>query len=279
MTNSTADAWDLAAHGWDQSTPQIHTWLRRATAAMLLEARLIPGARVLDLAAGAGDQTQDIAKAVGPKGTVLATDISPKILAFASQNISAAGITNVQFTVADAEQPHLTEAPFDAVFCRLGLMFCSNPAAALAAAFESLRPGGRFVALIFGAPAANPCISIMMKVARRHRGLPAVSSPYASGGLFSLAEPGSMGNLMAAAGFNEVAVNPLEAPFELPDAAAYISFVRSSGSPIMEVLAPLDEKARQAAWKEMEAALQQFQSPYGWSGPNELLLCTATRPG
>jgi hypothetical protein len=38
---------------------------------MLSEARLRPGARVLDLAAGAGDQTKDIALAVGPTGDVL----------------------------------------------------------------------------------------------------------------------------------------------------------------------------------------------------------------
>jgi len=245
---------------------------------MLAQARLVPGMRVLDLAAGAGDQTQDIARAVGPSGTVLATDLSPKILDFARRNIEAAGLTNVRFAVANAEQPIPAEAPFDAVLCRLGLMLCMNPAAAVAAAFDALRPGGRFAALVFGEPARNPCIAIMMKVARQHRGLDARTSPYAPGGLFSLGEPGRMARLLAAAGYADVMVQPLAAPFELPDAAAYIAFVQSSGSPIMEVLAPLDADARQAAWREMEAALAQFQRADGWRGPNELLLCSATRP-
>jgi ubiquinone/menaquinone biosynthesis C-methylase UbiE len=279
MTDAAARAWDQAAEGWSSSTPIVHAWLREATAAMLSEARLWPGARVLDMAAGAGDQTMDIALAVGPTGHVLATDISPKILDFARGRIEAAGLANVRFAVADAQQPVDAEAPFDAVMCRLGLMFCMNPAAALAAAFDVLRPGGRFVALVFGDPANNPCITTMMKVARKHRGLSGSVSPYADGGLFSLAAPGRLASLLKAAGYAEIAVEPLAAPFELPDAAAYVDFVRSSGSPIMEVLAPLDEKARESAWGEMVEALGQFQGDRGWLGPNELLLASGTRAG
>ena len=279
MTDAVARAWDRAAEGWSSSTPIVHAWLRQATAAMLSEARLRPGARVLDLAAGAGDQTKDIALAVGPTGDVLATDISPKILDFARGHVEAAGLTNVRFAVADAEQPVHAEAPFDAVMCRLGLMFCMNAAAALAAAFNVLRPGGRFVALVFGDPANNPCITTMMKVARKHRGLSGSVSPYTDGGLFSLAAPGRLASLLTAAGYVEVAVESLAAPFELPDAAAYVAFVRSSGSPIMEVLAPMDAKARESAWLEMEEALQKFRGDRGWLGPNELLLASATRAG
>lgn len=279
MTDAAARAWDQAAEGWSTSTPIVHAWLRQATAAMLSEARLRPGARVLDLAAGAGDQTKDIALAVGPTGDVLATDISPKILDFARGRIEAAGLTHVRFAVADAEQPVHAEAPFDAVVCRLGLMFCMNPAAALAAAFKALRPGGRFVALVFGDPANNPCITTMMKVARKHRRLSGSVSPYAEGGLFSLAAPGRLASLLTAAGYVELAVESLAAPFEFPDAAAYVAFIRSSGSPIIEVLAPLDAKAKESAWREMEEALQQFRGDQGWLGPNELLLGSATRAG
>ncbi|MDQ0074436.1 ubiquinone/menaquinone biosynthesis C-methylase UbiE [Variovorax boronicumulans] len=277
MTHAVAKAWDRAAEGWSSSTPVIHAWLRQATAAMLSEARLRPGARVLDLAAGAGDQTKDIALAVGPTGDVLATDISPKILDFARGHVEEAGLTNVRFAVADAQQPVHAEAPFDAVMCRLGLMFCMSPAAALAGAFKALRPGGRFVALVFGDPANNPCITTMLQVARKHRGLSGSVSPYADGGLFSLAAPGRLAGLLTAAGYVEVAAQSLAVPFELPDAAAYVAFVRSSGSPIMEVLAPLDARARESAWREMEEALEQFRGDQGWVGPNELLLASATR--
>ncbi|VWX61246.1 conserved hypothetical protein [Burkholderiales bacterium 8X] len=278
MTNPSASAWDRAAEGWSRSTPIVHAWLQPSTAAMLAEARLAPGARVLDLAAGAGDQTMDIARAVGPSGEVLATDLSPRILGFARERLLAAGLANVRFAVGDAEQPLATTAGFNAVMCRLGLMFCTNPAAAVAQAFDALRPGGRFVALVFGEVAKNPCITIMMKVARKHRGLPGSADPYAAGGLFSLAEPGRLAELLKASGFADVESTPVAAPFSLPDAAAYVAFVRDSGSPIMEVLAPLDESARQLAWQEIEESLRAFGGDEGWVGPNELLLASGTRP-
>ncbi len=276
--SSAASAWDRAAEGWNRSTPLIHAWLAQATAAMLARLRLRPGARVLDLAAGAGDQTKDVAQAVGPSGHVLATDISPRILAFARRNLEAAGLANVRCAVADAEQALPGEAPFDAALCRLGLMLCPNPAAALSSAFEALRPGGRFAALVFGEPARNPCVAALMRLARQHRGLNGDASPYAAGSLFSLAQPGRLAGLLAASGYTDIEVEALSAPFALPDAAAYIAFVRDSGSPIMEVLAPLDAPAQAAAWQAMAAALQPFTGPQGWVGPNELLLCSATRP-
>ncbi|MEJ7686879.1 MAG: methyltransferase domain-containing protein [Variovorax sp.] len=278
MTGAAADAWDRAAEGWNRSTPLVHAWLRSATEALIAEARIHAGARVLDLAAGTGDQTKDIARAVGPEGEVLATDISPKILDLARKNIQAAGLTNITFALADAEQPLAAMLPFDAVLCRLGLMFCLNPAAALSSAFKALRPGGRFVALVFGEPASNPCISIMMKVARRRRGFDGSASPCAPGSLFSLSDPGQFAGLLAAAGYADISVRKVAAPFELADAGTYVSFVRDSGSPIMEVLAPLDADAKRAAWQEIEDELDRFQSAEGWSGPNELLLCSASRP-
>src|SRR5260370_22882978 len=54
-----------------------------ATQQLLDMARVAEGSRVLDVAAGAGDQTLLIAERVGAKGHVLATDISSNILEFA----------------------------------------------------------------------------------------------------------------------------------------------------------------------------------------------------
>lgn len=270
-------AWDAAAEGWNRSAPLIRAWLHDATNAMLDVARVEAGARVLDIAAGAGDQTLDIARRVGPQGQVLATDISPRILALARRNADAAGLRQVETRVADAQQLDLAGAGFDAAVCRLGLMFCLAPINALKAARAALKPGGRFAALVFGAPEGNPCITIMAATAMRHRALPA-ASPYAPGTLLSLGEPGRMTRLLDAAGFVEVEVRPLSAPFHLPDAAAYVEFVRTSGSPLIQLLAPLSAQAQDAAWDDMTRQLDRFGGPDGWHGPNELLLCTASAP-
>ena len=98
-TAATASSWDAAAAGWNRHTAMIHDWLRDATQTMLDDAHITVGARVLDIAAGAGDQTLDIARRVGAQGWVLATDVSPGILGLAQKNIQAAGLSQVSTQV------------------------------------------------------------------------------------------------------------------------------------------------------------------------------------
>lgn len=270
-------AWDQAAHGWNRHTTVIRAWLEDATRAMLDAARIEPGARVLDIAAGAGDQTLDIARRVGPQGTVLATDISAPILALARANVRAAGLQQVETRVADAQALGLEGAGFDAAVSRLGLMFCETPLAALRGARAALKPGGRFSALVFSQPQHNPCLGVLMSTALRHAGLPP-RSPYAPGTLMSLGEPGALARLLHEAGFTGIDVRTIAAPFHLPTSCDYVDFVRTSGTPIMEILAPLPASAQRAAWDDMAVQLNRFATPTGWVGPNELLLCGAVSP-
>lgn len=272
-----AHPWDEAAQGWNQHAAVIRHWLAEATEAMLAAARFGSGSRVLDIAAGAGDQTLDIARRVGPQGQVVATDISAAILALADANARAAGLQQVETRVADAQALGLDGAGFDAAVCRLGLMFCRTPLAAVAGARAALRPGGRFSALVFSAPQHNPCLVTMMTVARRHAGLPA-ASPFEPGTLMSLGEPGRLEHLLQEAGFVDIEAQLVSAPFRLPTSAEYVEFVRSAGSPIMQMLAPLPAEAQRHAWNEMRAQLKVFATPDGWVGPNELLLCSASAP-
>src|SRR6266566_1183098 len=78
---TTRDQWDTAAEAWDNWGPTLGDWLDEATAAMLDLARVGDGSKVLDIAAGAGGQSVAAARRVGQAGRVLATDISPVILA------------------------------------------------------------------------------------------------------------------------------------------------------------------------------------------------------
>jgi len=267
--------WDDAAQGWDHHATSIRTWLHGATAAMLDAAQLTRGARVLDIAAGAGDQTLDIAQRIGPGGAVLATDISPRILALAQDRLRAAGITTAATRVADAQTLDLAGANFDAAVCRLGLMFCTSPLQALQGARAALRPGGRFSALVFSQPQANPCLVILARTAQRHAGLPE-RSPFEPGGLMSLGQPGLMQRLLHQAGFVDIAVQSMAAPFVLPSVQHYVDFVRSSASPVMQMLKALPPAGQASAWDEMTEQLQVFSTPQGWAGPNELLICSAT---
>lgn len=280
MIAAAPHPWDAAAEGWDHHSALIGEWLRAVTPAMLDAAGIAPGSRVLDIAAGAGDQTLAIARRIGPGGHVLATDISPRILALAQDKLRVAGFAQASTRSADAQALGLTGAGFDAAVSRLGLMFCTSPLDALREAHDALRPGGRFSAVVFAPPLGNPCIALMLAIARQHAGMaPALpASADAPGTLFSLGRPGLMAELLHRAGFVDIGVRSMSAPMRLPSSQHYVEFVRSAGQPIAQLLAALPGPAKRSAWDDMAAQLARFDTPHGWQGPNELLLCAAARP-
>ena len=101
--STTRAQWQEAARAWHEWGPSIEDWLGDATERMLDDADLTSGAKVLDVAAGAGGQTLSAARRVGPSGHVLATDISPAILEFAAGEAASAGLSNVTTLEADGE--------------------------------------------------------------------------------------------------------------------------------------------------------------------------------
>jgi ubiquinone/menaquinone biosynthesis C-methylase UbiE len=275
--------WDAAAAGWNRHAALIHGWLHDATQAMLADAQIGPGAHVLDIAAGAGDQTLDIARRVGSQGWVLATDAAPGILVWAQENARAAGLLQVSTQVADAQSLGMAGCDFDAAVCRLGLMFCHSPLAALSEIRAALRPRGRLSALVFGPPEHNPCVAIAFATAHKHAGLAGVlatqtASAFEPGTLMSLGQPGLLKELLQTAGFVDVAVHTVSAPFIAPSAAHYVDFLRSSASPLIEILAPLSAAEKQEAWNDMTKQLSVFNAPSGWTGPNGLVRCVAVSP-
>ena len=273
---ATRSQWDKAARSWNDHTPQVRAWLRSGTDAMLDMARIRTGAYVLDVAAGAGDQTLDIAERVGPDGAVLATDLSPAILELAQANARRAGVRNVETRVVDGEHLGLDGADFDAAICRLGLMFFPDPAQGLREMHRALKPGAGICTMVFAGPETNPCITTLMSTALRHAGVPP-RDPYQPGGLLSLGKPGLIDELFRRAGFRDVATTRVDAPFRLPCARDYVEFIRTSASPIQQILGKLDAAAGNAAWAEIEERLKRFDTATGWEGPNELLLTAGRR--
>jgi len=276
--HETRAQWDDAAAGWDKPGPEIRNWLCIPTDAMMEMAGIGPGQSVLDVAAGAGDQTLDIAERVGTTGAVVATDISAGILEYARENADRAGHRNVRIHVADAADLALEDAKFDAAVCRLGLMFLPDPLAGLTEIHRVLKPGGRFCSIVFAGPDMNPCLRILMATATRHAGI-APRDPFQPGGLVSLGKPGLMDDLFQRAGFRAVATTRMDCPFRLPTTADYLNFIRDSARPILQMLASLDDARRAAAWADIAAQLEVYQTAEGWIGPNALLLTLGQRCG
>jgi ubiquinone/menaquinone biosynthesis C-methylase UbiE len=122
--------------------------LGEATDVMLDQAGVGPGARVLDVAAGAGGQTVAAARRTGPRGVVVATDVVPELVDRLRSTVAAEGVLHVRTAVADAQRLELEPDSFDAAICRLGLMFMRDVRAALTGVRAALRRGGRLSAIV-----------------------------------------------------------------------------------------------------------------------------------
>lgn len=272
---TTQEQWQAAAAAWNRWVPTLEQWLGPATDLMLDLAEIRPGNRVLDLAAGAGGQTLVAARRVGSTGSVLATDISSNILAFAAENAQNAGLNNVQTRVMDAENLALEDQTFDAVICRLGLMYLPDQSKALTGIYRVLKPGGKLASMVFTPAEKNAFFSLPVAIIRRRAQLP----PPLPGqpGPFSLGGSGIMERLYQQAGFREVQTQVVSAPLRLASAAECIRFERDSFGALHQMLAGLPEEERESVWQEIEQTLRQFEGPSGFEGACELLLAVGTR--
>jgi ubiquinone/menaquinone biosynthesis C-methylase UbiE len=273
--STTRQQWDVASVAWDRWRPLLREWLGEATELMLDMAGVEVDSRVLDVAAGAGDQSLQAAVRVGSRGHVLATDISPKILELAASQAQRAGFGQVRTAVQDGENLDVPEASFDAVISRLGLIYFPDQQRALLAMKRALKPGGRVAAIVYSTPDRNGFFSIPVSVIRARAALP----PPLPGqpGPFSLGGAGVLENAFKSAGFAKVASRIVRAPVRLPSAADCVRFEQESFGALHQMLSTLDAQGKAAAWEEISAKLAQFEQDGRFEGPCELVVAVGTR--
>jgi ubiquinone/menaquinone biosynthesis C-methylase UbiE len=100
------------------------------------------GWRVLDVGAGPGYATADLAEIVGPTGSVLGIERSARFLDAARERCRRRGLTNVEFREADLMEVSLGQLGLDACWCRWVATFVSSPAKLIDNIAGALRPGG-----------------------------------------------------------------------------------------------------------------------------------------
>lgn len=274
--STTRQQWDDAAEAWHRWGPTLETWLRSATDAMMESAGVELGSHVLDVAAGAGGQSLIAAERVGPTGRVVATDISPAILACAAKAAADAGLDNVETLEADGEDlTAIAPGTFDAVITRLGLIYFPDQQAALSQARRALRDGGRFAAIVYSTPDRNGFFSVPVSIIRERAKLPAPQP--GQPGPFSLGAPGALESVLSEAGFREVRVETVPSPLRLSSASECLRFERESFGALHQMLSGLDAPERDRVWTEIESALTQFETADGFVGPCELLVASAVK--
>jgi SAM-dependent methyltransferase len=273
--NAQREQWNKDGEAWRRWTPTLERWYGVATRQMLDMAGIQPDQRILDIAAGAGEPAVSAAERVGPGGYVLATDISEGIVELALQVAREHGFKQIETRAMDGENLDLPDASFDAVLCRLGLMYMPHPVTALREWRRALRPGGRVAVAVFSTPDRNAWGALPASIIRRRAQLPppVLGQP----GPFSLGAPGVLEDVFRQAGFAEPEVRAVPVPHRAASAAEYVRVAREAFGGFNAMMAHLPLQERESVWNEVEGSMRSFESPGGFEVPGECLVGAATK--
>ena len=134
-------------------------------------ARVEPGSRVLDVAAGYGEPSLTAAAVAGLEGQVVATDISAEMLLYGRERAAAAGLENVEFVESEAASLDFPAESFDAALSRFGIIFEPEAEATAGRVRGFLVPGSKMVISSWGTPERVPFIGVPMGTAMRTLGV------------------------------------------------------------------------------------------------------------
>ena len=109
------------------------------------KAGITVGSRVLDVGAGPGFATIDLAEIVGPAGQVVALERSNNFVNATKEAVRARSLTNVKIHELDLMTDNFPEDEFDFSWCRWVLSFVSDPALLVQKLGNAMRKGSRSI--------------------------------------------------------------------------------------------------------------------------------------
>jgi SAM-dependent methyltransferase len=189
--------WGGTAASWQRRTAELRDMFGPITAELISAAEIEAGDAVLDVAGGTGEPALTIVRKVGPMGAVMCTDIAQEMLEVAQHEALLQRLENVAFYTTAAESLPFDDAVFDAVTCRLGAMFFSDPVAAVSQMLRVAKPGSKIAFAVWSGYEENPFFSLVDRFlpwdekVQRNDGAP---------GAFMYGEPGRLSSLLEQVG-------------------------------------------------------------------------------
>lgn len=241
--------------------------------ALLDDAALAPGERVLDLASGPGLLARDAAARLGPDDRLVASDIAEAMLLVGQRKAAEAGLVNLLFAAADAEQLPFASDHFDAVLLGLGLFMFPHPERALADIRRVLRPGGRLVLSVWGPREAVPLISHAQDCIARLLPQPRVARP----SVFRFGHAGPLELLLRQAGFGQVSIAEHRLHCQFASAESYWQAFLALAGGAAEAIGRLEESMRQQLADEVGRELEACRQSDGFHTDSLVLVASARR--
>jgi ubiquinone/menaquinone biosynthesis C-methylase UbiE len=176
------------------------------TEALLEQVRLNQRRSLLDVGCGCGALTLATS---GIAGSSIGVDISVPLTEVASERARKARIDNVEFVVADAQTHAFVPGTFDLVISQFGLMFFDDPVRAFSNLRSSLAPDGRLAFVSWRGLAANEWLTVVVDEVSNRAEIPEFGGLANGPGMFALKDQDETTALLVAAGFTDMAFEPL----------------------------------------------------------------------
>jgi SAM-dependent methyltransferase len=238
---------------------------------------LEPGDRVLDIGCGCGVTSLRAAALVGEAGSVTGVDISTPMLEVARARSSRQGPRITTFAEGDAQVFPFAAGAFDAVISRFGTMFFADPVAAFTNIGSALRPGGRLTIATWQPLLVNDWLMVPGAALLQHAPMPA-ADPTAPG-MFAQSDAETVTAALTAAGFVDIALDPVTVTFTLGESVdAAIAYLSEVGAARLLLDAIPAGPATDAAMADVRAALEPHLGPTGVRLDGAVWLVTAERP-
>lgn len=222
-----------------------------------------PGRRVLDVACGTGIGARLAASIVGRTGLVAGLDADHGMLSIARAIRPSFEDASIEWHLASALQMPFRDHEFDYVLCLEGLQFFADRPAGLREMRRVLRPGGRFVASVWGTVEQNPGYHAIAEGLRRFVSVDAARLP-----AFTLADADTLRALGSGAGFTEVSVNVESLTLAVPSAREFVDWVAAGAPTTRHNLALLTDDRREAFHHFVAGWLAAHRTADGLSLPS-----------
>jgi len=268
-------SWNEASKGWRDWSEFIDRSTAAVSERLMAMARVEPGQRVLDVAAGYGEPSLTAARIVGAEGSVVATDISAGMLAYGRERATAAGLQNVEFIESDAASLDFPPASFDAAVSRWGIIFEPDGEGAAARVRSFLKPGARMAISSWGPPERVPFIALPMATVMKLLEVP--PPPPGTPGPLSRPTPAAIGGLLEGGGFADVEIEELEVTFEYDSVEEFTRSTQEMIPPVTNMLEPHPPEVQQRAWQAVTDAARAHASEDGVVRFASLVLVAAGR--
>jgi SAM-dependent methyltransferase len=242
--------------------------------ALIQDAAMGPGKSALDVAAGTGEPSLRIAEVCGPSAAVACTDGVVEMVAAAKREARRRSLRNVTFAQCTADALPFRAGCFDAVVCRLGVMFFADPIASLREMLRVLGPGGRLALAVWHDSQFNPFFRVTLQVLARYLQLPAVAPD--APGAFRYAERGTLAGMVVQAGAAAVSERVLHFAIEAPIGLKDFWQLRFEMSDTLRGLpSQLSRQQLRAAQADLQEAIRPY-FPHGrMSFPAQAIIVTA----